>query len=353
MEMHAQRAKSATAKLLVKAMKELGPKFASKPKTEKLAGGLYGMPTKTARLGLQACSDLRAYVVELAFGLHMRRQARDDRITGFMKEHAKTARCGYTRMLLGCYPDAPKTAKKKLPEALKKNQFTSENNPNPKGSDADGDGKTNEKKPFDSKKKAQFDPDQVGDLIPPAEHEADEPYMVIFVQDEFDELSDMQEGDQFPPADTKLAAELEEANLAADLEKWAAHFDPHHISKTEKGPLEHDSDEAPFMGGQFTEQETNELSDKQEAGQLPHADKNASFGFAHRPLMEAKRLIEEGDKRGAEKKLEEASKLISQLSSSKSLRARDFADELKARIMKMASVPPPSNSVEGWIEWQE
>jgi hypothetical protein len=39
-----------------------------------------------------------------------------------------------------------RTAKRKAPP--KEHQFTSEDNPNPKGNDRDGDGKTNEKKPF-------------------------------------------------------------------------------------------------------------------------------------------------------------------------------------------------------------
>ena len=48
-----------------------------------------------------------------------------------------------------------KTAGKgKLPDALKEHQFTSEDNPNPKGNDKDGDGKSGEKKPFESKKAA-------------------------------------------------------------------------------------------------------------------------------------------------------------------------------------------------------
>jgi hypothetical protein len=49
-----------------------------------------------------------------------------------------------------------KTAGKgKVPDALKKHQFTSEDNPNPKGNDKDGDGKSGEKKPFESKKSAR------------------------------------------------------------------------------------------------------------------------------------------------------------------------------------------------------
>ena len=47
-----------------------------------------------------------------------------------------------------------KAGKGKLPDALKKHQFTSDDNPNPKGNDKDGDGKSDEKKPFESKKKS-------------------------------------------------------------------------------------------------------------------------------------------------------------------------------------------------------
>jgi hypothetical protein len=74
---------------------------------EKVAGGLYGHPTKTARLALVACSDLRAYVGEVAYSLHSRRTAKYANMTGFLKEHGKTAKCAYSRMILSCYPDAP------------------------------------------------------------------------------------------------------------------------------------------------------------------------------------------------------------------------------------------------------
>lgn len=47
-----------------------------------------------------------------------------------------------------------KAGKGTLPDALKKHQFTSDDNPNPKGNDKDGDGKSGEKKPFESKKKS-------------------------------------------------------------------------------------------------------------------------------------------------------------------------------------------------------
>jgi hypothetical protein len=57
---------------------------------------------------------------------------------------------------------ASKTAGKgDVPDALKKHQFTSEDNPNPKGNDKDGDGKTNEPKPdFLKSKKAAYKPER-------------------------------------------------------------------------------------------------------------------------------------------------------------------------------------------------
>jgi hypothetical protein len=149
LQTHQKRAKSYPAKVLLAALRDLGPKVASDQTSKDAAPtpfGMYGMPSKTAQLGLNACTELRTFAGEVAYGLHSRRQARYAKITGFLKEHSKRARCGYSRMLLSCYPDGPKVAAKKAPP--KKDQFTSENNPNPKGNDRDGDGKTNEAKPF-------------------------------------------------------------------------------------------------------------------------------------------------------------------------------------------------------------
>lgn len=125
---HAKRANSKTARLILAAMKNIGPRVASEmlpserhaarvATEEKVAGGLYGYPTKTARLALVACSDLRAYVGEVAYSLHSRRTAKYGKMTGFLKEHGKTAKCAYSRMILSCYPDAPvsKQAKEKYP----------------------------------------------------------------------------------------------------------------------------------------------------------------------------------------------------------------------------------------------
>lgn len=187
---HAKRAGSKTARLLRAAMRDALPKIASthpdslpveraaaevsisksdmdtlhkdgeveidghtltykEASSEKAAGGLYGFPAKTARAALAACTDLRAYIGEVAYDLHSRRMAKHDRITGFLKEHSKTAKCGYARLLLDTYPEAPRlAAKKKLPDELKKHQFTKDDNPNPKGNDKDGDGKSGEKPDF-------------------------------------------------------------------------------------------------------------------------------------------------------------------------------------------------------------
>ena len=49
-----------------------------------------------------------------------------------------------------------RVAKEKLPDELKKHQFTSEDNPNPKGNDKDGDGETNEPSPVKGKKAGKY-----------------------------------------------------------------------------------------------------------------------------------------------------------------------------------------------------
>jgi ribosome modulation factor len=152
---HSKRAGSKISKLLLTAMKNIGPKVASsesvyreglvaglegQPRNPyrnpsqkrqweagftdgrenrtasqngKVAGGLYGYPAKTVRLALSACSDVRARIGEIAYGLHSRRATKYARITGFLKEHGKTAKCAYSRILLDCYPDMHTASSKK------------------------------------------------------------------------------------------------------------------------------------------------------------------------------------------------------------------------------------------------
>ena len=113
MMVHAKRGSSSSARVLFSAMKDLGPDTASKlasiEKEEGASGlsgtGLYGFASKTARLGLIACTELRASIGEISADLHQRRQASYEQITGFLQEHSKKARCGYSRMILGCYPE--------------------------------------------------------------------------------------------------------------------------------------------------------------------------------------------------------------------------------------------------------
>lgn len=85
--------------------------------SEKEAGfGLYGYRAKTAQLGLNACTEVRAYAGQVAYDLHSRRATRHEIITGFLKEHSKRAQCGYSRLLLSSYPD-PTTRVASQPEA--------------------------------------------------------------------------------------------------------------------------------------------------------------------------------------------------------------------------------------------
>lgn len=338
--------------------------------------GLYGYPTKTARRCLSACADFRTFVGEVAYNLHSRREAKWERITGFMREHSKTARCGYTRLLLGCYPDSPagrmaseetvKVAKSKvikkvgpaevskvtksngdeyfrvgwsnqswtfstekealdfakknegafkafdeaakrgvqagkLPDFLKgkakgkkaseveakrkappkEHQFTSEDNPNPKGNDRDGDGKTNEKKPFDDKKAAA------------AQGKAQKAIMEYLDGHKGEvKLTDMSRDSRFRGIHfAKIMSAMEALakkglihhrsqkgegdflkKKASLLDAWGptlvkADFDPNQIGALEPGALISEADET-YMGENFTEQESGELQMKQESGVL-------------------------------------------------------------------------------------
>jgi hypothetical protein len=69
--------------------------------------GMYGYRAKTARLGLDACSDIRDQAGRIAYDLHARRTAMYDNITGFLKEHSKQSKCRYSNLLLSSYPDRP------------------------------------------------------------------------------------------------------------------------------------------------------------------------------------------------------------------------------------------------------
>lgn len=68
--------------------------------------GMYGFPSKTARLGLSACLEVRDFAGSVSSDLHRRRASLYEPITGFLGQHAKAARCYYSRLILGSYPDS-------------------------------------------------------------------------------------------------------------------------------------------------------------------------------------------------------------------------------------------------------
>lgn len=68
--------------------------------------GLYGFKRKTANLGLGACSNLRESAGQIAAALHRRKHGSHEKITGFLGEHAKQAKCLYSKLLRAGYPEA-------------------------------------------------------------------------------------------------------------------------------------------------------------------------------------------------------------------------------------------------------
>ena len=89
----------------------LGQEWKKTAMAKEASRGLYGFRSKTAVLGLNACSEIRGFTGTTAYGLHTRRSTRYANITGFFKAHGKEAKCKYSRMLLSAYPDpAGKTA---------------------------------------------------------------------------------------------------------------------------------------------------------------------------------------------------------------------------------------------------
>ena len=118
---HAKRANSLPAKILVEAMKDIGPKIASTMRLAELRieasppekvtkeaarkYGLYGFPAKTAKLGLGACTSIREQAGTMVADMHGRKADAHGNITGFFNSHAKEAKCMYAKMLASAYPD--------------------------------------------------------------------------------------------------------------------------------------------------------------------------------------------------------------------------------------------------------
>lgn len=103
LQVHAKRAKSKTAKILLASYRDSMPKVAA-DKTAKQYG-MYGYPVKTASTGLSMCSALREAAGIIGAELHSRQAAKYAHITGFFTEHSKTAKCGASQLILSVYPD--------------------------------------------------------------------------------------------------------------------------------------------------------------------------------------------------------------------------------------------------------
>jgi hypothetical protein len=110
---HAKRSGSTAAKVLVAALKDLGPKVAAQmdvappvePEGKTASYSLYGYRTKTATLAVNACASLKTEAGRVASDLHRRRANKHANITGFLGEHCKQGRCMYARMIRDAYPE--------------------------------------------------------------------------------------------------------------------------------------------------------------------------------------------------------------------------------------------------------
>jgi len=99
LQTHAKRDGNRAAKVLLAAIRDSMPRIAADV-------GMYGVKDRTAKIGIQACADLRLAAGRIAADLHGRRVSEYDRITSFLKTHAAKGKCAYSGMLLSCYPDA-------------------------------------------------------------------------------------------------------------------------------------------------------------------------------------------------------------------------------------------------------
>lgn len=122
LQTHAKRAKSNSARVLLSAMRELGPQIGTGGKTA--AGsvhGLYGYPSKTAKLGLAICAQLREHAGLITADLHGRRSANHNLITSFLSQHSKSAKCYSSRILSASYPDADASYVKRASQVVTAN----------------------------------------------------------------------------------------------------------------------------------------------------------------------------------------------------------------------------------------
>jgi hypothetical protein len=107
LQAHQKRAKSKSAALILQAMNEIGPQALLKKESANTEYGMYGFDASTSDLGLSACTRLKSAAGRIAGGMHNKQADKYSSITGYFKEHSRTAKCGYSAMILSCYPDMP------------------------------------------------------------------------------------------------------------------------------------------------------------------------------------------------------------------------------------------------------
>lgn len=105
---HYKRTKSIPAKIILIAMKSLGPKVQldfGEPTEKTASKGLYGYRKATVNRSLSACSRLRSEVGVVTLDLHKKRKARKEGILTFFENHNKTAQCDISQLMLSTYPE--------------------------------------------------------------------------------------------------------------------------------------------------------------------------------------------------------------------------------------------------------
>jgi len=122
LQKHAAKGGSKTASMLLKAMEDIGP--AAMLRAGKTAGksgnGLYGFSEKTAKLGLQACSDLHHEAGVIAADLFARKGADPVKVAGYLTANAKKGKCAFSDLLAEVAPDVNAMVIDKLAASKKK-----------------------------------------------------------------------------------------------------------------------------------------------------------------------------------------------------------------------------------------
>jgi len=106
---HVRKAGSMSAKALLAAMADLGPKV------DKVASGrihgLYGFRSKTAKNALAACQAVREEAGYIAHDMYARQAEKYADLLAYMEKHCESTQCPYTNLLMQSLPDqADKTA---------------------------------------------------------------------------------------------------------------------------------------------------------------------------------------------------------------------------------------------------